>query len=159
MTFCQNFATDLLETHLGLISKKKTNFVSNKTLFYSIRYVNATLLNKATVHIIAPHIEILLFQYMAPLFALSPKEFYEFENDYNEYLQKEIETSQNNTYKQAASDLLIDLLKFRKNDRSIQGDYIVNFLSMLHQELVDDSKRNKKEDEFIQKESILYIIQ
>jgi hypothetical protein len=127
-------------------------------LFYSIRYVNAALLNKATAHLLAPHIETLLFEYMTPLFTLSPKEFHEFENDYNEYLQKEIETSQNLTYKNAASDLLIDLLKFRKSERNAQGDYIVNFLSLLHEELDNEKKSRKNPDDFIVKESILFII-
>lgn len=121
--------------------------------------MNAILLNKGTMHLLSPHIETLLFEYMTPLFSLSPWEFGEFENDPHEYLQKEIETSQRISFKQAAGDLLIDLLKFKKNQRShSEGDYIVDFLTLLLEELSKDKKSGRSDSDFVYKESILFII-
>lgn len=65
--------------------------MSNKTLFYSLRYVESIFSNKYTQNFLLPNIEKLLFEFMIPLFFLEPEEFSEFENDYNEYLQKELD--------------------------------------------------------------------
>jgi len=55
-TFIKECTETLLNSHLLLISKHKTNFASNKTLFYSLKFVNAVLLNEHAVCFLEPNL-------------------------------------------------------------------------------------------------------
>ena len=64
---------------------------------------------------------------------MHPKEFSEFESDCHEYLEKELEKNQSVMFKRAATDMLIDLLKYRSDyDKSRDGDHLIAFLAMLN---------------------------
>jgi hypothetical protein len=47
--FCETMASDLLDSHLYLISQAKDSFVGQKALIHSLKFVNGTLLNSLTV--------------------------------------------------------------------------------------------------------------
>lgn len=157
--FIQDCSQTLLESHLLIISKHKSHFMSNKTLFYSIKYINSILLNEYARVFIEPHVKTLLFDYMLPLFQLHPKEFQEFETDSHEYLQKELEKTQSVVFKRAAADLLIDLLKYRKdNDKTKDGDFIQEFLGMLN-DCLDSIKNSTDQLVVLQREAVFYVLQ
>lgn len=68
---------------------------------------------------------------------------------------KELEKNQTVNFKRAATEFLLDLLKYRKdNDKQREGEFLEYFMGMLN----DNLNQIKTNDVFIEKEAILYVI-
>jgi uncharacterized membrane protein len=56
-----------MESHLGLMFKKKTHFVGSKALQYSIRFISLAVRLQPLMAIMSPYIDNILFETAVPI--------------------------------------------------------------------------------------------
>lgn len=54
--FKETFSVPLLESHLSLVLKRKTNFVGSKALNFALKYVQSSTKLPITMQVLNPHI-------------------------------------------------------------------------------------------------------
>lgn len=86
--FKDNYAVPLLESHLQIVFRRKTNFVGTKTLNCAIRYVSGCTKLPNTMNILKPFVENLLFETIIPIMLVTHKDVTLFKEDPIEYIRK-----------------------------------------------------------------------
>lgn len=84
-----NFAVQLLESHLNTIFKKKNFFVSSKSLNVAIRFVCQATKLPTTMKILKPYIENLLFEVLIPILLVTHKDVVLMKEDPIEFIRKQ----------------------------------------------------------------------
>ena len=73
--FETNYAAPLTSTHINIINRKKTQFVGNKTLNTSLRFLTKALNNKTLYKSVCqPHLQSILYEITLPLLLISEKD-------------------------------------------------------------------------------------
>lgn len=87
--FRQKYAVPLLESHLTILLRRKTNFVGSKSLNYAIKFVGQSTKMKQTMEKLKPFIEQLLFEVIiVPIMLITHKDITLFKDDPIEYIRK-----------------------------------------------------------------------
>ena len=67
----QLFGSKILESHLNLILICKTQFVSNKTLAFAIKFIKNSVNNTELFEVLVPYFERLLYENAIPMLLFS----------------------------------------------------------------------------------------
>lgn len=87
--FVENLIPPLIESHLGLVFKKKTHFVGSQCLHYAIRFIQYSMrLPILMGQYIEPYVENILFETAVPIILVSTHDAYLFKEDPIEFLRK-----------------------------------------------------------------------
>jgi len=79
----------LLESHLGVVIKRQTNFVGSKSLNFAIKYVSQSTKMPVTMKKLKPFIEKLLYEIIvSPIMLLTHRDVTLFKEDPIEYIRK-----------------------------------------------------------------------
>ena len=86
--FQETYAEMLLESHLQLIFRKKTNFVGSKTLNFVIKFVTCSCKIDRTMNKLKPYIDNILYETAIPIMLVSHRDMSLFHEDPIEYIRK-----------------------------------------------------------------------
>lgn len=87
--FREKYAIPLLESHLGVVIKRQTNFVGSKSLNFAIKYVSQSTKMPVTMKKLKPFIEKLLYEIIvSPIMLLTHRDVTLFKEDPIEYIRK-----------------------------------------------------------------------
>ena len=78
----------LLESHLQLIFKRKTNFIGSKTLNHVIKFVTCSCKIERTMNKLKPYIDNILYETAIPIMLVSHRDMDLFQNEPIEYIRK-----------------------------------------------------------------------
>ena len=129
--FLSKFAEPLLESHLGLMFRRKTHFVGSKCLNFVIKYVTYASKVDKTMEVLKPFIENILYETVIPLMLVTHKDVTLFDEDPIEYIRKQTDFVETLYMpKNTILDLLqmICLYKSSKKKGS-KPDYLFPFLN------------------------------
>jgi len=117
--FREKYALPLLESHLTLVLRRKTNFVGNKALNYAIKYVGQATKMAATMNKLKPFVEKLLYEVVvSPIMLLTHKDISLFKEDPIEYVRKQNDFTETLfAPKNTAVDLLLYLAKYKSTKK------------------------------------------
>lgn len=91
--FQSQFMPRLLQSHVGILMLRKTQFVGTKALCLSLKFITQTLVNKEARRMLEPHIQEILFDISLPMFMISEKEYSIFQTDAIEFVRLQIDFS------------------------------------------------------------------
>ena len=125
----------LLESHLGMIFKKKTHFVGEEALFYSIKFVYHSLRVPRLMSILVPYIDNLLFETAVPIIIVSNNDANQFREEPIEFLRRQEDSSFN--IANTMTELVNVICSHKANKTDDAPVYLHQFLSFcmtnLHQ--------------------------
>lgn len=78
----------LLESHLQLLFKRKTEFVGTKTVSFAIKFINYAMKVERTMNNLKPFINNILYEIAIPIMLVTHKDADLFESDPVEYIRK-----------------------------------------------------------------------
>ena len=78
----------LLESHLQLMFKKKSNFVGSKTLNFVIKFITASCKIERTMNKLKPFMDNILYETVIPIMLVSHRDMTLFNEDPIEYIRK-----------------------------------------------------------------------
>lgn len=87
--FLDKCAIPLLESHLQLVFKRKTNFIGSKTLNYAIKFVSSSVKQEKTMNILRPFVENLLYETIIPIMLVTHKDATLYKDDPIEFIRKQ----------------------------------------------------------------------
>ena len=121
----------LLESHLQLMFKKKSNFVGSKTLNFVIKFITASCKIERTMNKLKPFMDNILYETVIPIMLVSHRDMTLFNEDPIEYIRK-CEDLIETIY--MPKHTCIDLLQYICQYRSVKGkkgkpEYLYPFLS------------------------------
>ena len=136
-TFRDKYAVPLLESHLTLLLRRKTNFIGSKCLNYSIKYVGQATKMPATMTNLKPFVERLLYEVIiAPIMLITHKDVSLFKEDPIEYIRKQNDFTETLfAPKNNSVDLLMYFCKYKSTKKTKQPDYMKGFLQFCAQNL------------------------
>ena len=120
----------LLESHLQLMFKKKTNFVGSKTLNFNIKFVTASCKIERTMIKLKPFMDNILYETVIPIMLVSHRDMTLFQEDPIEYIRK-CEDLIETIYmpKNTCIDLLQYACCYRSGKKKSKPDYLYPFLA------------------------------
>ena len=120
----------LLESHLQLMFKKKTNFVGSKTLNFNIKFVTASCKIERTMIKLKPFMDNILYETVIPIMLVSHRDMTLFQEDPIEYIRK-CEDLIETIYmpKNTCIDLLQYACCYRSGNKKSKPDYLYPFLA------------------------------
>lgn len=72
--FRETFAIPLLESHLQIVIRRKTNYVGSKSLNFAIKYVQQSTKLPNTMKVLYPFIEGILYEIVIPIMFITNKD-------------------------------------------------------------------------------------
>ena len=160
--FREKYAVTLLESHLSLVLRKKTNFIGSKALNFAIKYVGQSTKMPLTMNKLKPFVEKLLYDVIvAPIMLITHRDVTLFKEDPIEYVRKQNDFTETLfAPKNTAVDLLLYLCKYKSTKKSKQPDYLEGFLQFCAKNLQQYSQAvaTGQALDWRVKESILYAI-
>lgn len=91
----ENLIPPLIESHLGLLFKKKTNYVGSTTLLYSIKFIEQSTRIPVLMNILQPYLENILFETTVPIILVTTQDAQLFKEEPIEFLRRSQDTSEN----------------------------------------------------------------
>ena len=85
--FQTTYLAKLNATHINIIMQRREQFVGDRCLALSIKFLEMSMSYKATRTLLKPHIETILFNISLPLFVTSQKDMLTFHEDPIEYVR------------------------------------------------------------------------
>jgi hypothetical protein len=113
--FRDTFVVPLLESHLTLVLRRKTNFIGSKALNFAIKYVGQATKMPISMAKLKPFVEKLLYEVIvAPVMLLTHRDISLFKEDPIEYVRKQNDFTETLfAPKNTAVDLLMYLCKYK----------------------------------------------
>lgn len=107
------YSETLLDTHLGLLFKRKSEFVGTKTVSWAIKYVTYAMKVPITMEKLKPYIENILYEIVIPIMLITHKDSVLFEQDPTEYVRKQLDFTETLYMpKQIVIDLLNQICQY-----------------------------------------------
>lgn len=133
--FVEQHALPLLESHLQLFLRTKTNFVGSKALFFAIKFISTATKLEYTMTKLKPFVEQILCDTIVPLFYVTLGDLQTFENDPIEFIRNQYDFTRTMFKPKVQSqDLLGYLCKYSsepKNKKHRKPDYLHKFLEFV----------------------------
>lgn len=85
------YAELLLESHLTLLFKRKTEFVGTKCVSFCIKFVTYSMKVDKTLEKLKPFIEKILYETAIPIMLVTHKDVELFAQDPTEYVRKQLD--------------------------------------------------------------------
>jgi hypothetical protein len=85
--FQTTYLARLTQTHINIIMQRREQFVGDRCLSLSIKFLEMSMSYKSTRTAVKPHIETILFNISLPLFITSQKDMQTFYDDPVEYVR------------------------------------------------------------------------
>jgi hypothetical protein len=86
--FKADIAEPLLESHLNLVFRRKTNFVGSKALNFAIKYVSSSTKLENTMDKLKPFVDNLLYMTIIPIMLITHKDATLYRDDPVEFIRK-----------------------------------------------------------------------
>jgi hypothetical protein len=136
-TFRDKYAVPLLESHLTMLLRRKTNYIGSKCLNYAIKYVGQATKMPLTMTKLKPFVERLLYEVIiTPIMLITHKDVSLFKEDPIEYIRKQNDFTETLfAPKNNSVDLLMYLCKYKSTKKAKQPDYLRGFLQFCAQTL------------------------
>jgi len=140
--FFNKYAESLLESHLTLMFRRKTNFVGSKSLNFVIKFVTAATKIDKTMDKLKPFIENILYETVIPIMMVTHKDVTLFTEDAIEYIRKQQDFTETLYMpKNTIIDLLIYICNYSsenvggKKKKGAKPDYLFPFLNYVSENL------------------------
>ena len=141
--FFNKFAETLLESHLTMMFRRKTNFVGSKTLNFVIKFVTAGTTIQQTMDKLKPFIENILYETVIPIMLVTHRDVTLFSEDPIEYIRKQQDFTETLYMpKHTVVDLLIYICSYSsqnadggKRKKGQKPDYLFPFLNYVSENL------------------------
>lgn len=130
--FIDNFAENLLESHLQLMFSRKTQFVGSKCLNFNIKFVSSSIKIPKTMAKLKPFIENIMYETAIPIMMATERDLTLFNDDPIEYIRKQEDFTETLYMpKNTTIDLLqyICMYKSGGDSSSVKPDYLFPFLN------------------------------
>lgn len=130
--FCSNYAVPLLESQLQILFSKKESFVGSKALNFSFEYVSAATRIAATMEVLKPYVDNLLYDTLVPMLFATEHDVAAITEDPIEFIRKQPEFAETTfSPKSSVPDLLRFLCQYSSEPKSKPNrrpDYLYKFL-------------------------------
>ena len=104
------YAESLLESHLTLLFKRKTEFVGTKCVSFCIKFVTYSMKVEKTMEKLKPFIESILYESAIPIMLQTHKDVCLFSEDPTEYVRKQLDFTETLYMpKQIVIDLVVQI--------------------------------------------------
>lgn len=87
--FIEVYAIPLLESHLQMVFKRKTNFVGSVTLNHAVKYLSSATKIQFTMNYLLPYAENILFETIIPIMLITHSDAMMFQDNPIEYIRKQ----------------------------------------------------------------------
>lgn len=141
--------SQVLQCHLNIILKKRTNFVGTKTLCAALKTVQIGLKYKPTRMMIQDHINVILYEISLPLMLLNQGEYELWTENPIEYVRMQVDQSNPNSAKHIVK-VLVKVICGIKPTRTRISPYLESYLQVLVNNLQQETQ------DFRVKEAILH---
>ncbi len=115
----ETLAPKLLESHLGLLFKRKTNFVGSRALDYSIKFVENACripcLMTSPQLLLQPYIDNILFETAVPVIIVSSGDAFQFREEPVEFLRREQDSA--NNIKLSMIELIVMICNYKHDKK------------------------------------------
>ena len=99
---------------MSILNRRKTNFVSFKTLNFALRFIATAIKNRRLyVTVCQPHLESILYELTLPLLLISPIELQTWNENKIEYVRLQVETNCNWSVKRTNEQLIQTICNIR----------------------------------------------
>lgn len=149
--FDNNYSKPLCEAHLKILNERKTQFVGNKTLNCSLRFVSIAISKGKMRKLCQPHIKTILYELTLPLLLISEYEYQLWSENPIEYVRLQIDNSNAWNVKRTNQDLIKAICNIRQTRKNKISDYLTNYLTLLV-----DNLAGQQSDDFRHKESLMH---
>ena len=151
----------LLESHLQLIFRKKTNFVGSKTLNFVIKFVTCSCKIERTMNKLKPFIDNILYETAIPIMLISHRDMSLFHEDPIEYIRKcddLIETIY--MPKITCVNLIQIVCAYKSVKKQKKPDYLFPFLTFAtnNMTMYNDEKAKNGNPDWRIKEALLFAV-
>lgn len=151
LEFDSQYAASLCNSHLKVLLSRKSQFVGNKTLNSSLRFV-AMALGKAKMRrLCQSHIQTILFELTLPLMLISQYEFQLWSENSVEYVRLQVDNSNAWNVKRTNQELIKTICNIRQTRKNKISEYLTNYLQLLVENL-----SGQQSDDFRHKEALMH---
>ena len=121
----------LLESHLKLVFKKKTNFVGSRTLNFNLKLIKQSIKIAGLKEKLIPFVDTILYEIVIPLLIMSNKDIQQFEEDPIEYIRSLFDFLESIFMpKNTTIELLVGICNIKpQKGRKVKPTYLVPFLT------------------------------
>ena len=151
----------LLESHLQLVFKKKTNFVGSKTLNFNLKFVTCACKIERTMNKLKPFIDNILYETAIPIMLISQRDMSLFHEEPIEYIRKSddlIETIY--MPKVTCVNLIQYVCAYKSVKKQKKPDYLIPFLTFAtnNMTMYNDEKQKNANPDWRIKEALLFAV-
>ena len=130
--FETNYAAPLTSTHINIINRKKTQFVGNKTLNTSLRFLTKALNNKTLYKSVCqPHLQSILYEITLPLLLISEKDVQTWTENQIEYVRLQVDRSNAWNVKRTNQELIKVICNIRQTRKVKISNYLTGYLNVI----------------------------
>lgn len=140
----------VLKCHLGIILKKRTNFVGTKTLCSALKTVQIAIKYNKTRRLIQDHINVILYEISLPLMLIGQAEYVSWSDNPIEYVRQQVDQSNPFNAKSIVKLLVRQICGIRASRKQRVSEYLQAYLQVLATNLEQPS------EDFRVKEAILH---
>ena len=165
--FCANFVETLvptlLDSHLQLVFRKKTNFVGSIALSYAIQFLEHASRVPLTMSIMEPYIENILYETTIPVIMVTGLDAFLFIEDPVEFVRRQSDSSETLfSYRQKMISFMYTLCAYKRDKNDYSPVYLHKFLEFcvtnLHQYSAQLQENQGQEMDWRIKEAIMHVI-
>ena len=129
--FQKAYGEKLLESHLQLVLKRKTNFVGQNTLNFALKLVKESVRIDPLKEKLQPYFETLLYEVVIPLMMMSNRDITQFNDDPIEFIRSIFDFLESIFMpKNTTLELQSTLCKFKSDKKKgAKPDYLIPFLN------------------------------
>ena len=130
-TFLAQYGELLLESHLQLVFKKKTNFVGSRTLNFNLKLIQQSIKIPQLKDKLIPFVDTILYEIVIPLLLMSNKDIQQFDEDPVEFIRSLFDFLESIFMpKNTTIELLVGICNIKQQKgKKVKPDYLVPFLS------------------------------
>lgn len=138
--FDTQYAQPLCQTMINIINRKKTQFVGNKTLNCSLRFVTKAIRNKPLYYSVCqPHLQSILFEITLPLMLITDKEVQTWSENQVEFVRQQVDYTNNWNVKRTNEDLIKAICNIRPTRKVKISNYLTGFLNIIVESMTNQS--------------------
>lgn len=126
----------LTQTHLGVINRKSTEFVSVKTLNCSLRFICKAIRNKGLLtKVCQPHLQDILFNFCLPQLLIDQKDVQTWNENQVEYVRMQVDYMNEWNVKRTNEDFIQGVCRIRQQRRVKISKYLTEFMNLVVQSM------------------------
>ena len=152
LEFDKTYAGTLCEANLGILLRKKEQFVGTKALNSALRFVASAIKNAKMRKLCAPHIQTILFDLTLPLMLISEQEWRLWSENPIEYVRMQVDFSNPWNVKRTNQDLIKAICNIKKTRKNKISDYLAAYLGTVASALA----QAQPTDDFRHKEALMH---